>query len=213
MKRISPRPCSSPPGSSWFSQRSRSSRASPPGSAASASSWSIGLPGNPTSALVTARLLLAPLIAGMVGQPIETALRWRSAHACNGRCLACGERETFHRARMGDGESRSFHSRIRALRRRLPKPICWCGRGRIRRAIRAGDDGSRCSTALGEQQLGAGDRQDQAERAQQPRPRQPLDPEPRADQRAGRRPRRERSAARQADGRPTRHCLQARRRS
>ncbi|HEX8936764.1 MAG TPA: molybdopterin molybdotransferase MoeA [Sphingomicrobium sp.] len=58
----------------------------------------IGLPGNPTSALVTARLLLAPLLAGMSGQPIERALRWRKAFlALN--LDACGSRETFHRAR------------------------------------------------------------------------------------------------------------------
>jgi molybdopterin molybdotransferase len=59
----------------------------------------MGLPGNPTSALVTARLLLAPLLAGMSGRDAGEALRWRTA------TLAvplgeCGERETFHRARL-----------------------------------------------------------------------------------------------------------------
>ena len=56
----------------------------------------LGLPGNPTSALVTARLLLAPLVAGLAGG--EPKLAWRPV------CLAGplgpgGERETFHRAR------------------------------------------------------------------------------------------------------------------
>lgn len=63
----------------------------------------IGLPGNPTSALVTARLLLAPLIAGMVGLPVDSALQWTSANLTTDR-PSCGDRETFHRARMCDGE-------------------------------------------------------------------------------------------------------------
>lgn len=61
----------------------------------------MGLPGNPTSALVTARLLLAPLLAGMTGQSIEDALSWRvmplALHLGD-----CGSRETFHRARSMD---------------------------------------------------------------------------------------------------------------
>jgi len=58
----------------------------------------IGLPGNPTSALVTARLLLAPLLAGLTGQPIERALAWRTAPLAS-PLSQCGARETFHRAR------------------------------------------------------------------------------------------------------------------
>ena len=41
----------------------------------------IGLPGNPTSALVTARLFLAPLLAGLTGRPVDVALRWRAVPA------------------------------------------------------------------------------------------------------------------------------------
>jgi molybdopterin molybdotransferase len=63
----------------------------------------VGLPGNPTSALVTARLFLAPLLAGMRGQPIESALRWRTVQLAS-PLGACGARETFHRARL-DGET------------------------------------------------------------------------------------------------------------
>jgi molybdopterin molybdotransferase len=62
----------------------------------------IGLPGNPTSALVTARLLLAPLLAGMTGQPLENALRWRTAPLASA-LSDCGARETFHRGRLVDG--------------------------------------------------------------------------------------------------------------
>jgi molybdopterin molybdotransferase len=36
----------------------------------------VGLPGNPTAALVTARLLLAPLVAQMSGRSASEALRW-----------------------------------------------------------------------------------------------------------------------------------------
>jgi molybdopterin molybdotransferase len=37
----------------------------------------LGLPGNPTAALVTARLFLAPLVAGMAGRGSRSALNWR----------------------------------------------------------------------------------------------------------------------------------------
>ena len=58
----------------------------------------VGLPGNPTAALVTARLLLAPLIAGLGGRDPRTALAWRAARLAVG-LEACGDRETFVRAR------------------------------------------------------------------------------------------------------------------
>ena len=62
----------------------------------------MGLPGNPTSALVTARLLLAPLIALMVGRPPGSALQWTTG-AIAAPLPACGKRETFHRARFEGG--------------------------------------------------------------------------------------------------------------
>jgi molybdopterin molybdotransferase len=58
----------------------------------------MGLPGNPTSALVTARLLLAPLVAGLSGLDSLSALRWRKAPLL-AALPACGDRETFVRAR------------------------------------------------------------------------------------------------------------------
>ena len=57
----------------------------------------MGLPGNPTSALVTARLFLAPLLAGLTGRPIEDALGWRTVPLASA-IGPCGARETFHRA-------------------------------------------------------------------------------------------------------------------
>lgn len=62
----------------------------------------IGLPGNPTSAMVTARLFLAPLLAGLSGRRIEDALRWRLAPLAT-PLPPCAVRETFHRARCVDG--------------------------------------------------------------------------------------------------------------
>jgi molybdopterin molybdotransferase len=57
----------------------------------------LGLPGNPTSAVVTARLLLAPLLAGILGRRPGEALRWRSAPLAEGLDPP-GDRETFVRA-------------------------------------------------------------------------------------------------------------------
>jgi molybdopterin molybdotransferase len=61
----------------------------------------LGLPGNPTSAMVTARLILAPLLAGLGGMDPICALQWRSLPLS--RPLGpCGDRETFYRARRTD---------------------------------------------------------------------------------------------------------------
>jgi molybdopterin molybdotransferase len=57
----------------------------------------MGLPGNPTSALVTARLLLAPLLCGLSGRSVDDALAWRRAPLASA-LEGCGARETFHRA-------------------------------------------------------------------------------------------------------------------
>ena len=60
----------------------------------------VGLPGNPTSALVTARLFLAPLLAGLTGLDPKTALAWRR-EALAAALPATGDRETFYRAGRG----------------------------------------------------------------------------------------------------------------
>lgn len=63
----------------------------------------LGLPGNPGSAMVTARLFLAPLIAGLSGRDPGAAARWRKLPLVNG-APAAGERETFARGRAeGEG--------------------------------------------------------------------------------------------------------------
>ena len=63
----------------------------------------MGLPGNPTSALVIARLLLAPLLASLSGRNVDVALCWREARLAS-RLNACGARETFHRAKWAKTE-------------------------------------------------------------------------------------------------------------
>uniref|UniRef100_B0SV92 Molybdopterin molybdenumtransferase n=1 Tax=Caulobacter sp. (strain K31) TaxID=366602 RepID=B0SV92_CAUSK len=57
----------------------------------------VGLPGNPTSALVTARLFLAPLIAGLAGREASRAVDWRLESLAR-PLPPCGDRETFVRA-------------------------------------------------------------------------------------------------------------------
>jgi molybdopterin molybdotransferase len=56
----------------------------------------LGLPGNPTSALVTARLLLAPLLCALTGRDPAEAADWHPMPV--GEALEPGgERETFSR--------------------------------------------------------------------------------------------------------------------
>jgi len=57
----------------------------------------VGLPGNPTSALVAARLLLAPLIAEMSGRGAGSACEWRCELLASDLDRG-GDRETFVRA-------------------------------------------------------------------------------------------------------------------
>lgn len=64
----------------------------------------MGLPGNPTSALVTARLLLSPLIAGLSGRDPKEVSEWFSL-PLDTPLDACGDRETFVRARLIDGRA------------------------------------------------------------------------------------------------------------
>ena len=63
----------------------------------------LGLPGNPTSALVTARLLLKPLLEGLGGGDPKGSLQWRRAPLAV-PMEAGGDRETFWRARAEDGK-------------------------------------------------------------------------------------------------------------
>lgn len=62
----------------------------------------LGLPGNPTSAMVTARLFLAPLVAGLTGRDPATLLNWRNM-TLTAPLKSCGDRETFERGRLVGG--------------------------------------------------------------------------------------------------------------
>ena len=59
----------------------------------------LGLPGNPTSALVTGRLFLAPLLTGLGGDDPTLAHAWRELPLAE-PLPATGDRETFVRARL-----------------------------------------------------------------------------------------------------------------
>lgn len=98
----------------------------------------IGLPGNPTSALVTARLLLAPLISGMVGLPIETSLRWTSANLATG-LPPCGHRETFHRACISGGEVKVLSFQESSAQKALAEADVLVRQKANSPAIRAGE--------------------------------------------------------------------------
>ena len=62
----------------------------------------LGLPGNPTAALTTARLFLAPLLAVLGGRRAEAALHWSHAPLASD-IPANGDREAFLCAALGDG--------------------------------------------------------------------------------------------------------------
>ncbi|NCP12661.1 MAG: molybdopterin molybdotransferase MoeA [Sphingomonadales bacterium] len=62
----------------------------------------LGLPGNPSSAMVTARLFMAPLVAGLAGHDPGAALAWRDIELA-APIAANGARESFVRARI-DGD-------------------------------------------------------------------------------------------------------------
>ena len=59
--------------------------------------WVIGSPGNPTSAMVTARLFLAPLLALLHGRQADEVLQWK-LHLLGTALPASGDRLTFMRA-------------------------------------------------------------------------------------------------------------------
>jgi molybdopterin molybdotransferase len=58
----------------------------------------LGLPGNPSAAMTTARLFLAPLLAAARGGDVRDAWSWRTA-PLTAPLERCGDRECFHRGR------------------------------------------------------------------------------------------------------------------
>ncbi len=99
--------------------------------------WVLGLPGNPTSAMVTARLFLMPLLARLQGQSIAEVNCWRKMVLAE-ELPTTGGRETFIRASWEkDGlvpvtnqDSGAQRALMQAdwLIRRLPNaPVCRAG--------------------------------------------------------------------------------------
>ncbi|WP_010185847.1 molybdopterin molybdotransferase MoeA [Sphingomonas sp. PAMC 26605] len=78
----------------------------------------LGLPGNPSSAMVTARLFLTTLLAGLSGRAPADALRWRSARLM-APLDAASARETFVRARCDEGGVVSLANQDSGLQRAL----------------------------------------------------------------------------------------------
>ena len=94
----------------------------------------LGLPGNPTSAMVTARLLLAPLLAGLTGRDPVAAADWQPAQIATS-LEPEGDRESFLRGRwgsdgveaLGNQDSGAQHALADAdvlIRRRPGAPAC-----------------------------------------------------------------------------------------
>jgi molybdopterin molybdotransferase len=99
----------------------------------------LGLPGNPTSALVTARLLLAPLLAGLTGRAPAEALRWRQAELA-AVIEACGRRETFVRARLVEGRAAPLTNQDSSAQRTLAAADVLIRRRPGAPAVEAGEE-------------------------------------------------------------------------
>ncbi|MBN9554542.1 MAG: molybdopterin molybdotransferase MoeA [Alphaproteobacteria bacterium] len=90
----------------------------------------VGLPGNPTSALVTARLFLAPLLAGLSGGRADDALDWQMTPAATA-IAGCNDRDLFIRATMACGCAMPLSDQDSAGQKALADAtlLIWQGRG------------------------------------------------------------------------------------
>ncbi len=96
----------------------------------------LGLPGNPTSALVTARLLLVPLLAGLGGR--APSLAWRQAPLA-ADLAPPGDRETFVRAVWEGGTVRVLSNQDSGAQKTLADAILLVRRRAGAPAAPAGD--------------------------------------------------------------------------
>jgi molybdopterin molybdotransferase len=78
----------------------------------------LGLPGNPTSALVTARLYLAPLLAGLAGFDPAIAWRWQTL-PLTAPLDASGDRHTFLRAKASGTGVAALHDQDSSAQKTL----------------------------------------------------------------------------------------------
>jgi molybdopterin molybdotransferase len=95
-----------------------------------AGAFVIGLPGNPTSALVTARLFLAPLLAGLSGRNTAGALDWHMMPVIT-TVGAHSERDQFIRAVVTPEGAAPLHDQDSAGQKALADAtlLIWHGRG------------------------------------------------------------------------------------
>lgn len=99
----------------------------------------LGLPGNPTSAMVTGRLFLAPLVAGLSGEANGGFMNWRPARLGAG-LGACGDRETFHRAAWRDGRAHPLTDQMSSAQKALAAAELLIRRRRGEPEAAAGDE-------------------------------------------------------------------------
>lgn len=98
----------------------------------------VGLPGNPSAAMVTARLFLAPILAGLSGRRPEDALAWRMLPLVS-PLGACGERDCFHRGRSAVDGVRPVGNQDSSAQKDLATADLLIRRRPQARALSAGD--------------------------------------------------------------------------
>lgn len=99
----------------------------------------MGLPGNPTSALVTARLLMVPLLHGLGGRDPRRALAWRKMPLLEA-LEGAGSRETFSRAREEKGCVKLFSHQDSSAQKVLAEASLLVRRPAGEQSLAAGAD-------------------------------------------------------------------------
>lgn len=98
----------------------------------------VGLPGNPSAAMTTARLFLAPLLAAAAGRKVSDAWRWRTASLA-AALESCGDRECFHRGLVGSDGVRPLSSQDSSSQKCLAAADLLIRRRPGAHALSAGD--------------------------------------------------------------------------
>jgi molybdopterin molybdotransferase len=98
----------------------------------------LGLPGNPTSAFVTARLFLAPLVAGLGGRDAREALQW-SPLTLAADLDATDDRETFWRATFGPEGATPLPDQASGAQKALSQSTCLLRRRPGAPAVKAAE--------------------------------------------------------------------------
>lgn len=98
----------------------------------------LGLPGNPGAALVTARLFLAPLVAGCCGRDPAEALRWRCVPLA-APLPPAGDRESFVRACWRGEAAEALSNQDASAQKRLVDAMLLLRRPAGAPAAAAGD--------------------------------------------------------------------------